>query len=185
MDIKKLKLDESQINKMTGRIILPADDVSPSPPPVAHKVQMPRVANTDETGTAPTPPMGSVLGGTGIPATPGVSYVQPSPVSPVMALVVGILVTLLVVQTSWLLWSHSQVQESMRAMHDQILKLNTEVGASGEALRAATREINEMKVMMGRTVEEQKNQAKITAAIKAQLDSFDSDPAPVAAPVLP
>ncbi len=183
MDIKKLKVDESQINKLTGRIILPADEVSPrpaprTPHPVPHPTPHPIAIPVAHPSAIPVPH----------PAvhqeTPPVATAQPAPfptprpqspsVSPVQGMIIGILITLLIVQTSWLFWSHSQVQESIRTMHDQIVKLHVEVTTSNDALKSTTKEIADLKALLTRSVEEQKTQAKMTESIKAQIETFDN-----------
>ena len=177
MDVKKLEVDESQISKTTGRIILPADDgsraaakapvarprMTPHATPQAHAVAPP-TAHAQQPYAAPPEAAASPA------ALPGVAR---SAVSPVQALIIGILISLLVIQTSWLFWSHSQLQGSIRTLHDQVIRLNTEMAASSEANKVLGRELVEMKVLLSRAAEEQKNQARSIADIKAQLQAFD------------
>lgn len=180
MDPRKLGVDESQISKTTGRIILPDEESQR----LSQRAQVPRprpvgVPNTSPTPVAVQPPV------TESSEVPSAVSTRHSPGTQLHAVVIAVLAFLVILQTLWLFWSHSQSQSSIRQMHDQVIKLSSDLASFAEAIKSLSREVLEIKVLLARTGEEQKNQARVMAEIRKQLQEMDVDSAPSASATAP
>ncbi|MCS7008569.1 MAG: hypothetical protein N2035_01580 [Chthoniobacterales bacterium] len=186
MDPKKIGVDESQISKTTGRIILPEEEVQR----FSQRSQAPRPRLAQQVPPVQQPAQGfqaqhvaQVASEVSEPSLPVVAP-RASVTSPFHLIIIAVLSFLVVLQTIWLLWSHSQTHTSIRQMHDQVIKLSSDLTSQAETIKSLNREILEIKVLLARSAEEQKNQARAMAEIRSHLQAMDIEPASTTAPVM-